>query len=189
MEVNPLLQENPTINPYAPTVEVAGATDDDSIRREHLNNEAAVQAMGILYLALSLIWIPMGLFTLYAATTYSGNANLGGPTIAAFFYLAFGSLQLWIGIGLRKLRPASRRLAIGFSILGLLAIPVGTLIAAYFLYLLFCKKGKFVFTERYQQIIAATPHIKYTTSALVWVLGGLLGILVVGGMLASIFLA
>ena len=54
-----------------------------------------------------------------------------------------------------------------FSVIGLLAIPVGTIISGYFLYLLLSKKGTVIFSPQYKQIIAATPHIKYKTSKIV----------------------
>lgn len=65
--------------------------------------------------------------------------------------------------------------------IGLSSIPVGTLINGYILFLIFGKKGKLVFSERYQEIIAATPHIKHRTSKAVWiVLGIVLAVIVLG---------
>lgn len=61
--------------------------------------------------------------------------------------------------------------------IGLLGIPVGTLINAYILWLLFSKKGKRVFSVDYQRIIAETPHIKFRTPIFAWVV---LAVLIAG---------
>jgi hypothetical protein len=53
-------------------------------------------------------------------------------------------------------------------------VPIGTLINAYILYLVFSRKGRTILSEDYQQVIAATPHIKYKTSIIVWIFLGLL---------------
>jgi hypothetical protein len=105
---------------------------------------------------------------------------------AALFLLTVGGLQLWVGLGLRKLRPWTRIAAGILSGIGLIAFPLGTLINGYILYLLFSKKGSTVFSADYQRVIADTPHIKYRTSILVWIVLGLLVLVVVGGIAAAV---
>ena len=61
--------------------------------------------------------------------------------------------------------------------LGLLSIPIGTLINGYILYLMYSQKGKVVFSPEYQDIRDATPEIQYQTSKLAW---GILIVLVLG---------
>jgi uncharacterized membrane protein len=75
-----------------------------------------------------------------------------------------------MGSALRALSSKVRHVAGVFAGLGLLGFPVGTLINGYILYLLYSKKGKMVFSEEYQAIRLATPHVKYKTSVVVWVL-------------------
>jgi hypothetical protein len=72
--------------------------------------------------------------------------------------------------------------------LGLLGFPLGTLINGYILYLIFSQKGKTVFSEEYQAVIEQTPHIKYRTSILVWILLGLV-LLVIGIAISVAFFA
>jgi hypothetical protein len=55
------------------------------------------------------------------------------------------------------------------SALGLLGFPIGTLVNAYILYLYLSKKGRTIFAPEYKDVIAATPHVKYRTSIVVWV--------------------
>jgi len=65
--------------------------------------------------------------------------------------------------------------------LGLLAFPIGTVINAYILYLFLSKKGRTVFSPQYKDVIAATPHVKYRTSIIVWIfLALVLGLIVLG---------
>jgi hypothetical protein len=68
--------------------------------------------------------------------------------------------------------------------LGLIGFPIGTLISVYFLYLLLSQKGAYVFSPEYAQVIAATPHIQYKTSIVVWIF---LGLLLVVIFLAIVF--
>ena len=64
-----------------------------------------------------------------------------------------------------------------FSAIGLLSVPIGTLINGYILYLIYSAKGNMVFSEEYRKVIAATPNIKYKTSIIIWIF---LGIVVLG---------
>jgi hypothetical protein len=43
-----------------------------------------------------------------------------------------------------------------------------------------------VFSEEYQRVIAETPHIKYRTSIVVWILLGLLLLLIAIAVLAAL---
>lgn len=89
-------------------------------------------------------------------------------------------------MGLRGLQSSARVVAIIFSVIGLLGIPIGTLINGYFLYLLLGQKGTYVFSEEYARVRAATPHIKYKTSIWVLVVVALLVLLVVIGIVALV---
>jgi hypothetical protein len=84
------------------------------------------------------------------------------------------------------LRPWSRIAGTLLAIPGLLAIPLGSLVSVYILWVLLSKKGRMVFSPEYARIIAATPHLRYRTSVVVKVLlGVLLAImLVIFGILA-----
>ncbi len=55
-----------------------------------------------------------------------------------------------------------------FSLLGLVGFPIGTLINAYILYIVFSAKGKLIFSDEYRKVIQLTPHIKYKTPILIW---------------------
>ena len=95
--------------------------------------------------------------------------------------LIVGILQFVVGFEIRKLKSWARIAAGIMSGIGLLGFPVGTVINAYILFLLFGKKGQMVFSTDYKEIMAATPHIKYKTSKWVWIIL-IFVVLFIGGM-------
>ena len=168
-----------TINPYAPPkaqVEdvVPFAGEADAIRREHIQREAAIRSIGILY------YLGGGGLLLGAVAFIGGFAGRrptgGGVSVAVIgvFILAFGLGFIFLGRGIRSLRPWARITAIVLAILGLLRPPAGTLINIYILYLLFSEKGRRIFESDYPEIVAATPDVKSRTSIVVWVFLGIL---------------
>ena len=179
-------------NPYAPTTEVAAQpvpTDDvEAYRNFYLKHEASVKSIGTLYLLGALILIPMGFIAFFIGV--SGNAGQESMVVAGVgvFYLALGTLQGFTAVGLRRLRPWARIVTIVFAVIGLIGIPIGTLISILILYLLLSEKGKVVFSDHYQEVIVQTPHIKYKTSMVVKVLLGIL-LAIIGLGIAAALLA
>jgi hypothetical protein len=153
------------------------------IRRQYLSHEASVKSMGTLYFLGSIILTISGVMNLLTISSKSGG--IFGVVMAALF-LGLAALQFWLGRGLRRLDGGVRIVAIVFAAIGLLGFPIGTLISGYFLYLLVSQKGQMVFSPQYQDIIAATPHVKYKTSVVVWILLGLVVLLVVFGIGAAL---
>ena len=182
--------QEPPVNPYAPVSAepplATASSQAEAIRQEHLSHEASIKSIGVLYLLAAVFLVPIGGWLLIM-----GLFGLSGNDMAAdspatligigIFELALGLLQGYTGLALRQLKSWARHVAILFSGIGLLGFPIGTLISAYFLYLLLSRKGVYIFSDEYQQIVAATPHMKYKTSMVVWVLLLLLiGLLAVG---------
>lgn len=166
------------VNPYAaPLSAVAdqAETGAEADRSLHLKHEASIGSAGWLFVlggaALMLVALAM---MLTLGTTQSRIRDV----VMVLLLGAIGALQLVTGLALRKLKIWSRGVATVYCVLGLLAIPVGTLINGFILYLFFCAKGKRVFAPDYQEVIAATPHLKYKTSLLVWIIGGLVLLLI-----------
>ncbi len=158
-----------------------GVTNNNAekIRKDHIKHEASVKSIGILYFLAAAFLILAGGLGL--------TANQGEGVIVSLLFLAIGVAQIWVGIGLRGLKPWARIPTGILSGIGLLGIPVGTLINGYILYLIFSQKGKTVFSEEYKQVIAQTPHVKYKTSIVVWIFLGLLVLLILLGLLAVVW--
>jgi hypothetical protein len=175
-------------NPYAPgsvlpTAQIqVPSTDDEEIRNKFINHEASVKSIGFLYYLSGCIG------------GFSGVSLLGRPAGIDSFFVVVGIAVLGIslafiiaGRGLRRLQPWSRIAGIILSVLGMASFPVGTFVNGYFLYLLASSKSQFVFSDQYKRVMEATPHIKYKTSIIIWILLGLLLFLFSVGIVASIF--
>ncbi len=157
---------------------VAGA-DSERIRQDHIKHEASVKSVGFLYFLSATFLILGGSF---------GLAGVGdGAILMAIFFLGLAGVQIWVGLGLRRLKPWARVPTAILSGFGLLGFPVGTLINAYILYLVLCEKGRMVFSEEYRRVIQVTPHIRYKTSIVVWILLGVL-LLLMGFVFVGLFM-
>lgn len=190
----PLTEKDfPAANPYAATAYSSSAPAGDfgsqasaeEVRRKFLKHEASVQSIGSLYLfGVVILLFAAGVMIISLIVGVVNGTNGGDATpdtiasvITTVMLLAIAGLQYWVGMGLRTLQSPARVVAIIFSVIGLLGIPIGTLINGYFLYLLLGQKGTYVFSEEYARVRAATPHIKYKTS--IWVLVGVALLVVV----------
>jgi Ca2+/Na+ antiporter len=166
-------------NPYAPPTAhvddvVAHASDSEAIRREHIKHEASIRSVGILYYLGAVL---MGIAG--AGIAVSSLAQVEQAEVALFVglgvvYAVLAVGAIFIGRGIRAFRPWARITGIVLGFIGLLGFPIGTLVNAYILYLMMSAKGKRIFAPDYPAIVAATPHIRYRTSIIVWVVLGLL---------------
>ncbi len=170
-------------NPYAPGVvqQKPVLSDVEAVRHKHLSHEASIQSMGTLFLLSGLLATLAGViyFVVAVGSLISASQTRDPGTLALLFLcgsglFAIGVLQVTIAFGLRRLSRWTRVPAIVFSVLGLVLVPVGTLINGYFLFLLLSEKGTTVFSDQYKEVIRQTPHIKYKTSIVVWVFVGIL---------------
>jgi hypothetical protein len=167
---------NPYAAPTAPVDDVSASPEKEAIRREHINHEASIKAVGFLY------YLGGAMVTIGAVATLTQQES-----VAAVLLLVFGPAQLVAGWGVRALRPWGRVLGCVLSGIGLLAFPIGTLINAYILYLFLSKKGRTIFAPEYQEVIEATPHVKYRTSIVVWIFLALLIGLILLGVTVALF--
>jgi hypothetical protein len=178
-------------NPYAAPLAADAPpllSDSDvreSIRKQHLSHEASVKSIGTLYLLGFIFLLLGGIGQIFAALAGSGTDRTAMGWILAIALLVLAAVQFWLGQGLRKLKRGARGVAAVFAGIGLIGFPIGTIISAYILYLLLSEKGKMVFSPEYQEIIAATPHIRYKTSIVVWIILGIFLLLIVLGLAAA----
>jgi hypothetical protein len=166
---------NPYAAPAARVDDVPANPEAEAIRRAHINHEASIKAVGFLYYLGGGVMVLAGLASLVGVR--------GGETaVMMALFLILGVAYVFAGYGVRALRSWGRIVGIVLSVIGLLGFPVGTLINAYILYLYLSKKGRTIFAPEYQDVIAATPHVKYRTSIIVWIFLAL----VIGGILFAI---
>ena len=146
----------------------------EGIRKAHIKHEAAVKSVGSLYLlggSFFGLGALFGMAAVFGAIPAKDEEYALGTVVVM---LLFAAIFIAVGFGIRRLRPWTRVPVGILAGLGLLGFPLGTLIYAYILYLVFSERGKIVFSESYQDVITATPHIKNKTSIIVWVFLGLL---------------
>lgn len=169
-------------NPYqAPAVvEVAAELDAESTRRKYLNHEASVKGVGSLYILGGVLGV-IGLLGLLAGFAF-GVQEL----VILVLMGGIGVMQLIAGPGLRKFTSTGRILGAVIAGISLIVFPIGTVIGAYILYLLLGAKGKVVFSPEYQAVIAQTPHIRYRTSKVVWILLLLVLVLIVFALFVTV---
>lgn len=164
------------------------------IRRAHIKHEASIKSIGLLY-GLGTIVLTISAFSIIVSAVdqfarSGGAADVGGWVATLATGIVFILLATMLGTaayGIRGLKPWARIVAIILSAIGLLAIPIGTILSAYILYLLLSKKGSMIFSPQYKEIIAATPEVKYKTSIIVWIVLGLFLLLIVAGLLFAAF--
>lgn len=159
------------------------ALNNEETRKEFLNHEASVQSIGFLYYIASFAYACLALAMVFSSEHQQLIVRLLMMCVLGLFAWGF----FWIGTALRKLNQKVRLPATILACIGLLGIPVGTLINGYILYLLHSAKGKMVFSDEYKEVMQATPEIKYKTSILVWVFFILVVLLILFGVLAAVF--
>lgn len=170
--------------------QLPGALDAVAIREQHLSTEASIKGLGGLYVLSGSLLFLSGVGTLVVlvvqkAGGFDGQSMEPVVGIMSVVYLGLSVLHFLTGLALRKFKPWARIVAIVFAAIGLLLFPVGTLIGGYILYLLAGRKGNFIFTPAYQEIMAATPGMKYKTSIIVWIV---LSIFIVSMVLGVVLL-
>lgn len=180
------LSQQADFNPYSASSEShfgsaspgMSLSDAERIRHELITHEVSIKLVGTLYL-LGVVYFTFGLLS-YGATIgiglLSSDRDVESLTAEAVLFLLnllFGGLTFWIGKGLWQFNLRVRIVTILLSALGLLSFPFGTLVNGYIIYLLAGEKGTRVFSSEYQEIVRATPHVKYQ---LPWLMASVMAI-------------
>ncbi len=172
------------VNPYAaPQSDVEGGGTDEvrRIRQEHLRHEGSIQGIGALWILGGVIMcLAGGLILVTLPLAFMSGEDVPKPIAVLVLipiYLGLGVLSVVTGRWMRQIDPRAVNPATILAVLGLLGFPIGTLISVYILYLLHSARGRMIFSERYAEIRAQTPDMRYRTSAVAWIV---LGVLVVG---------
>ncbi len=162
------MSDSPYAPPTAPvldTADIAG-TEAEAIRAQHLRHEVQLKSVGSLYYFAGTLCLigSLGLLFILSQTSHSAL-----PMELIVVYLVMAPVLLVVGFGYRRLRPWVRIPGTILSVLGLLAIPVGTIINAWILYLIYSAKGQMILSPAYQDLIDATPPMRYRRSAGDWI--------------------
>ena len=188
--------ELPSINPYAaPTAVVAdvtpGVSEAEAIRTAHIRHERQLKGIGSLSLLVGFLGMLGGIAMVVGAFGAGVGASRGTDDFAlgvGAAYISIAALTGFLGLGFRRLRPWIRIPGGILSGIGLLAIPIGTLLNLYILYSMFGAKGQVVLSPSYDAIVAQTPHVKYrytvgdkiATTIIIALVVGLLALIYLG---------
>jgi len=191
------VESNPYVSPL--TTELgeprsAIPTDDaESIRRQYLNHEASVRAVGLLYYMFGNGMVLGSIITGTVSLTDIGLEP--GEAILGIVCFPLGVFVIATGWALHRLQPWTKAPVGIVSGIGLLGVPLCTIVNSYILYLVFSAKGTMVFSPEYREIIRQTPHVTYRSSVFTLVLLALLAVIVflpavlVIGILCAAFLS
>jgi hypothetical protein len=183
------MENNPYAAPTALPLEQAPGMfgNAEAIRREHIGHEASVKSIGTLYFLGGIGLVIVAAFAGFTPDFPTSREGTMATVVTVAIILAIAALQFWLGTGLRRLNRVARGVSAVFAGIGLLGFPLGTIINGYILYLLVSRKGNMVFSPEYKEVIAQTPHVKYKTSIIVWIILGIFVLVIVGGAAVLIF--
>jgi len=166
-------------NPYAPPETSSDQTESpaESTRRLHINTEATIKSLGTIYIVGGILLVLSSLRLLSNFQTSGNSVEDSGFIIGATIPPL---ILIFLGFRIRKLKKIAVIIGGLLQIITLFAVPVGTLIGSLIIWTVFNKKGRYVVTPEYKEIIAETPHIKYRTSIITWILLAILILLLIG---------
>ena len=159
--------------PPAANLEFAdrSAPDAVAIREAHIGHERQLKSVGWLYALATAGTLAAGVSSLSKGSTE--DAAVGVVMLAMSLPCAF---LVW---AYRSLSPMVRWVGTPMAVLGLLNIPIGTMISGLVLYLIWCKKGRRVLSPDYAAIIRAAPQVRYKSSGNSRIAVGLLVVLII----------
>jgi len=147
--------------------------DAGEFRRSLLHHEGAIRALGILWLLGGTLLLTSGAMM----AVFMGGPHSYADGVSLFSFVAIGVLGIVTGICLGRLMAWARVFASIVFALGLLLFPGGTLVNAAFLYLLWGKNGRTVFSPEYRLAVIQTPEIRATGWTTLWAIGLVAGCL------------
>jgi hypothetical protein len=137
---------------------VFAVRDPVAIRQAHIRHERQLKSVGLLFgfgALLMFATVILGFFL------DDGDSRGPHPLLGMVFIAPFAAGFALLAYGYRTLKPWVKFAGTAVSAIGLLMIPVGTLIHGYILYLIWCAEGQRVLESDYAEIVRATPEVRY----------------------------
>jgi len=160
------------------------------LRREHLRHEALLRSVGTVYYISAGLALTGAAMVLIRMMLGGGDVDEDPPGALIAFLLLMSSALVIVGRGVRELARWARIPIVVLSAIGLLAVPIGTvinwimfpqdaypvresmrvligtLIHGFVLWLVLCAKGRKVFSQEYAAAIEQTPAMTLPRSPL-----------------------
>lgn len=181
----------PTFGGGPPPLPPAGGyafvgSDPVSIREAHIRHERLLKSAALLFGLGALV----SLFVLGTSAYLVATAPDAPPSLVPMMLLFTVVLAVCgtLAYGYRTLKPWVKYVGTPVSCIGLLGVPVGTLLHGYILYLVWCEQGRRILQPDYAAIIRSTPQVRYKATTGDKVAMALLAALILGGV-AMILLA
>lgn len=132
------------------------------IRKEHFRHEVNIKQIAWLNIIGGSLFLAIGVLAVVAMfNRYEPQSGEPANVAMLFMGLVGGGAALWTGIALRRLKPWARFAMSILYVPNLLFIPVGTVIGGWFIWTLLHKKAKYICSNEYQDVLAATSEIKW----------------------------
>lgn len=136
----------------------------EETRQRLIRHEIQLKSIGSLYVLSTFVLLVAAVamaMPLFPGAAASADADTTAALATGLFLGIFALATMALAVGYRGLYPWVKYPGTLMAVIGLLGIPVGTIINAYILYLVWCQDGREVLDDGYRAIIAATPQVKY----------------------------
>jgi hypothetical protein len=176
-------------NPYAAPESTAvppGETSVEHERRTHRTHEARVKGLGWALVMQGVARVLGGLLPAMAAL---GEQDGPDPAVASVFLtvaltlMGVGALTIAAGVGVHLLRRWGWHMGVLACVVGLVYVPMGTVLSLWGAALLLAPKGRRVFRQDYAAIQSATRHVEWQPKPLP---GLIVGFLMVGALVGCV---
>jgi hypothetical protein len=168
------------------------AENAESIRRQFLHHERAVGSIGSLFFISSLMSLlaSISVVAIPFAIKAMERPQINVPPLRLFLAISLCLiglvvLQSLVTIALRRRLSHAREAAMLIALIGLLAVPFGTIFGVYILIVLGAKATPYVMSDDYRKVIRATPQ--YDAAPLSWLMLGLV-VAAIAATLAALLL-
>ena len=136
----------PAPPPFQPGPSSIFATPSPATASVVIKRPAIITVLAVLHFIGGAFWVLMGLGALAAPA--SSGPDAAAVLLIAPMFAGIGVAQVFCGLGLLRLKPYGRTLQLVFAWIGLIGIPIGTIISVLILIYFFKPGIKLIFAGR-----------------------------------------
>lgn len=151
-------------NPYAAPAGALAPVDGSDMeleRRDHRTHEARVRGLGVAWMVQGVVRVLGAVIPARAAWEQAESATSPGLWTTAGLMAAVGVATILSGVGVRRLQQWGWILGMLTSLVGLIYVPMGTVLSLWAMGLLLAPKGLRIFAPDYAELQAQTPDVSW----------------------------